>query len=148
MRRPLLGHDEIVARWVEERMGLKFLGLGGAIGVLDEAGKLIGGHVLHNHSKYDVELTSYGPESFSPTLVRLIAFLAYRDLDCRRMTARVPRRNKPLVRALPKFGFRHEGLVRRLYGLSRMDDALLFGMLESEATRFLKGFENERSRAA
>ena len=56
----LVGHDAEVLAWVAARLPTDFLRVLAAIGVLDgEPGamELVGGVVLHNWSKYDIEMS-------------------------------------------------------------------------------------------
>lgn len=137
-------YDHELTGWLTDRLGLAGLGgiLLGCIGVLDDYDELAGVAALHNWTKHDIEVTYYGPGYLSIGLVRFIA-RAVVDAGCERCTLRVPRRNKRVLRALPKLGFTHEGIQRRLCGPLKADDGILFGMLRSEASRFLRGYTPE-----
>lgn len=134
----LAGHDATVAKWVSEKLGCSFHNVVLAPGVIDDTGLLIGGAVLSDHSRFDVELTYYGPGTVSIRLARLLAKFVFEDLGCERCTMRVPRTNKAMLRGAPKIGFQHEGLARRLYGPGKKNDAVLFGLLREDAGRLLR----------
>lgn len=125
-----------MAEWVGRQLGLDLSRHAGAIGIIDERGILLGGSALTNRTRFDVEVLLSGTVTVG--LTKATFRLAFEVLGVLRVTARVARRNKQMVRALPRLGFSHEGLARRLCGPTRNDDAILFGLLRSEAARYLK----------
>lgn len=137
MSRLLFGHDRVVAEWVGKNLEIEFRNIVFAVGTLDPRGRLTGGGVLHDHSRYDVELTCFGPGAMRAALFRALARLTFVELECLRCTLRIPRRRGRLVGGALKLGFKHEGLVRRLYGPHRADDAIIMGLLRRDAGRFL-----------
>ena len=135
----LLDHDLDIARWTAVRLGVDTLNrLASAIGVLDEDGVVIGGCVLHNWSRYDMELSYYGPGTMTVGMLKIIAQNVV-DAGCHRLTLRCSRRDsKRLVPGYLKLGFRYEGCQERLYGPTREDDAMLYGLVADRAERFLR----------
>ena len=135
VRHILTGHDAEVLAWVAERLPVQFLGVLAAIGVLDgEAGgqmALVGGAVLHNWSRYDIEMSYFGPMTFSPNMGEAIARAAL-EAGVQRMTIRIPRRASKIGRFLTAQGWHWEGIQRRLYGPTKADDAIMYGMLAGE----------------
>lgn len=134
VRHILTGHDAEVLAWVAERLPTDFHHVLAAIGVLDgEPGEmtLVGGAVLHNWSKYDIEMSYFGPMSFSPPMGRAVAEVAL-AAGVERMTIRIPRRASKLGRFLTAQGWKFEGTQRRMYGPNKADDAIMYGMLRGE----------------
>ena len=133
-------YDAEIAAWCAARMGQTGLAgaLYGSLGVLDDYDTLVAAAILHNWTKHDMELTFYGPGFFSVSLARVIADIVFVQAGCGRCTLRVPRRNKRVLRALPRLGWTHEGIQRRLCGPTKADDAILFGLLRSDAGRWLR----------
>lgn len=130
----LTGHDAEVLAWVAARLPVQFVAVLAAIGVIDgdaDQWDLVGGAVLHNWSKYDIEMSYFGPMSFSPPMGRAIAEAAL-AAGVERMTIRIPRRSKRLDRFLRSQGWHWEGIQRRLYGPTKADDAIMYGMLRGE----------------
>lgn len=145
--RLVLDHDAEIAHWVAGQLGVVFYALRAAIGVIDGSGTLLGGAVLHSWSKHDMELSYYGPGTLSAGMVRMLAIIAFEDTPVSRVTIRVPKANKPMRLALPKFGFKFEGVQERLYGPRTRDDGILFGITAERAKRFLAASEGEREAA-
>ncbi len=127
----IVGHDAEVLAWVAARLPTDLHHVLAAIGVFDSETGLVAGAVLHNWSRYDIELSVYGPMAFSPPLGRAIAEAAL-AAGVERMTIRIARRNSRLGRFLTVQGWHWEGIQRRLYGPTKQDDAIMYGMLAGE----------------
>jgi RimJ/RimL family protein N-acetyltransferase len=122
----LAGHDRDVATWVAANLDADLGRIYAAIGLLDQSGTLVAGGVLHNWSKYDMELVYFG--RLTPAMVRALVKAAERA-EVERVTVRVARRNRRIARGLTKFGFAWEGIQRRLCGPTRADDAIVYGRM-------------------
>jgi len=142
----LFGYDQTVADWAAQKLDCAFPSLLCAIGYLDKNGKLEGALVMHNWSKHDCELTFYGKLTLG--MAKACAFIGFVSSNLERLTVRIPRDKKHNLKAIVKYGFHCEGTQRRLYGPYKRHDAILFGLLRSEAGRLLRGVEHGRSKAA
>lgn len=141
----LFGKDREVAEWASKELESNFLGFVIAVGVIDdETRALIGGAVLHNWSFNDIELSIVG--KMTPELLKAVAMIAFSKVG--RITIRVPRSKKQILKAAVKYGFRLEGTIRRLYGPFKRHDGVMFGLLKEEAKRFIKGLENVSAKSA
>ena len=136
MRQVIVGRYQGIVDWLKDRLNAQVEGLYTTIGVLDENGALLGGGMLHNWTRYDMELTYYGQDTMSRRVFQKIAE-AGEEANCHRMTIRVPRGHRKTLVSLPRLGFKYEGTQRRFYGPRKADDAIAFGILASEWTRFL-----------
>ncbi len=144
MNRLLFDHDKAVAEWVSKKLDCEIHKVLAAIGVLDKEGVLVGGAVLHDHTRYDVELTYFGLNTFTPTMVRAIAYTVFVYARLNRVSLTIARKKKRLRKVVGKFGFSYEGIRRRYYGLGQGNDGIQYGMLKDEC-RFLKRFEEQRA---
>ena len=141
--RLLLGFDEDVARYVASRIpGMTDFGPSAAIGVIDSNHMLIGGVVFHDYQpqwrNIQVSFASDRADWLTPRLVRGILHYPFFQLQCARITCATPKRNKRARQFLAKFGFRHEGTIRKGFG---DDDMILSGLMRTEWTqnRFYNG---------
>ncbi len=149
MTQLLFGHDETVAKWVAGRLNGQFYGVVLAVGIIaDDGGPLLGGAVLHSHTKTDVELSVYAPGMVSAKLIKVLSSYAFHKLKVERATVRVRRRDKHIRSALPKLGWHEEGMLRHLYGPTRADDGFIFGFLKRDADRYLMLVMHEMQKAA
>ena len=142
MKQYMFDNSESVALWVAKQMNVNFTEVLGTIGILDGEGVLIGGAVLHNYTRYDVELSYFGKGTLDFAITKAIGWIAFVKGGVERLTLCVPRKRKRLLRALPKIGFHHEGIQRRKFGPNKSDDGILFGMLREEAAKYHVREEN------
>lgn len=112
----LLDNDVAVASWTYGEFNIFPLPVNKALGIVDRNGKLIGGILFQNFNGVNVELSYYGVRTLSPGICRVIARTALNHFNCGRLTAITSQRNKRLIRALIKIGFRLEGIQRCFYG--------------------------------
>ena len=136
--RLLMGKDPLVAEWVRRRIPhmthSKGFGQCVAIGVINEAkSELVGGVVFHDYRQsvrsIEWSAASDQPNWLNVEIINQIMRYPFDQLNCVRITAIIPRRNKRSRAFQEKFGFRQEGLVRRGFG---GDDACIYGLLASD----------------
>jgi RimJ/RimL family protein N-acetyltransferase len=147
MNRLLFDHDKEVSDWVGRKFDADLVKVLAAVGVLAKDGTLIGGAVLHDHTRYSVELSHYGVGTFSPDLVKAITYIVFIHAKLLRLSLTIPRKKKRLRKTVCKFGFSYEGIRRKFYGKNQGDDGIQYGMLKEEAARFLKRFEQKAEAA-
>lgn len=134
----LYGHDKVVADWVSKKWG-KSLNWSFAHGIIDQEGLLRGGILYHNYNGHNIEITYYGPGTFTVGIYREIAkFLINALPGFTHLTITVPRHNRRLIRSLIRLRIRHEGTLRHYYGPHNRDDAIVFGITKDEGKRFLR----------
>lgn len=138
--RLIFGHDDAVAQWVAMRIpGMTSFGPCVGIGVMDSADVLIGGVIFHDWQpqwkNIQCSFASDRRDWLTRKLIRVILAYPFQQVGAERITTLTPKRNKAARQFLQKFGFRHEGNVRRGFG---DDDAIISGLLreEWEAHRF------------
>lgn len=123
-----------IAAWVGEQIGHGMdWGPCEAIGVVDKDDNLIGGVVFNNYQpqygNIEVSFAAIRANWLTSHLVTGILRYAFDQLGCIRITSATPKRNRRARQFLQKFGFKHEGTIRRAYG---NDDAIISGLLASE----------------
>lgn len=111
----LVGEDNLVASWVYQTWGLFPMRIDRAYGILGGNG-LKGAILLHNFNGTNLELSYYGPRSLTPGIARAIAKAVVAEFNAARVTVVTSKKNKRLMRAILKFGFKLEGAQRRYYG--------------------------------
>lgn len=147
MNRLLFDHDKIVSDWVGKNLDCEFTNILAAVGVLGQDGTLIGGSVLHDRTRYDVELSHFGVQTFTPDLVRALAYIVFIHANLSRLSLMIARKKKRVRKAVMKYGFSYEGLRRKFYGKNQGDDGIQYGMLREEC-RFLRRFDGQGTKAA
>jgi RimJ/RimL family protein N-acetyltransferase len=133
----LFGHDKVVADWASQRFGKPLRNWHRAIGIINEAGILVGCASFHDFNESNVEFSFYGPGALRASLVRELMDFAFNGLKVNRVTARTPRQNKQVIRWLPRFGFGMEGVMKHYYGPVKRLDAIVFGLLRNDAEKII-----------
>lgn len=135
--RLILGKDELVAAWICQRIPyLRNEGLGPCVTFAvanDDATKILGAVAFQNHrpSFRSIEWTAAADTAnwLSPKIINQIMRYPFVQLECVRVTAFIAKRNKRSREFQERFGFKHEGTMRRQCG---GDDMQIFGLLRSD----------------
>lgn len=144
----------LVIDWIARRMppvagvrrGEDF-GPATAIGVCsDDEREMLGGVIYHGYRptlrSIEMSFASAGKPWLTKTIINYMMSYPFDGLGCVRITAITPQRNKRALKFIRKFGFRHEGTVRKGYGAQ---NAILSGLLANEwrSSRFYIATKNQ-----
>ena len=139
----IYGQDQAVANWVQSRLPEIRNGFGEytAIGVTED-GAPIAGVVYHHYIGFDMQLSmaADSPRWCSRRTLRALLGYPFYQLKVARITACTGKHNKRMRSMAERLGFRLEGCVRR--GFDGTRDVLVYGMLRSEAERWITVKEN------
>jgi len=133
----LFGHDKTVADWASKKSGAPLREWFYAVGIIDSNGVLIGAASFHDMNGSNVEICFYGPGAVTKSVMKGLAFFAFVTLNVNRVTARTPRMNKLVLRHLPRWGFKFEGVMKRYYGPHKRLDAVVFGLMPEDAEKLM-----------
>lgn len=139
----LYGHDAAVAQWAWNEFKLTPMPIDAAIGIV-RAMKLTGAAIFQNYSGFNVELSYYGPHTFSAGIARGLAqytLKRFNHLD--RLTMRTNRKNTSILKMFQRFGFKFEGVQHRYYGPH--GDAAVFVLFKEDLERI--GFKKDKEAA-
>jgi RimJ/RimL family protein N-acetyltransferase len=133
----ITGRDEAVAEWIATRIPyLRNEGLGPCttFAVANEEGtKILGAVAFQNHRPAfrSIEWSAAADTAnwLSPSVIRTIMRYPFVQLGCVRITAFIGRQNIRSRAFQERFGFKHEGTMRRQLGGS---DLCVYGMLLSD----------------
>lgn len=107
--------------WAAHNLGCDFVGVHAVFSVHNQNQELVGAAVLHDRSKYNVELSYYGPGTITMGLLKAIAVSA---LDAGFLRISVKVRTKRMARHMTRIGLKYEGRQADMYGPGK--DALLY----------------------
>ncbi len=114
--------------------------------MVDKHDNLIGGVVFNayqpQYRNIEVSFAASRSNWLTPNLVTGILGYAFDQLGCNRITSLTPKKLRKARQFLQKFGFKHEGTVRRGYG---DDDTIISGLLASEWSQHRFNVSRERS---
>lgn len=111
----LLDADSFVAAWAFETANRVAVKVDRAVGIV-ENNQIVGAALFTSYNSFNAELSYYGKGTFTVGIVRSLARIALYELRLARCTVIVPKRPAYLLKKLPKFGFRYEGVQHRFYG--------------------------------
>lgn len=131
--RIVFGHDAEVGAWAADKLGISLNPPFVAMAIIDDANQIRGANVFNNWNGFDIEISHYGPGTWTRPMIRA-ALLEYPfdQVGALRLTARTKRSNKTMCKLFPRLGFVYEATLKRHYGPSRGDDAILY-RLDREA---------------
>ena len=112
----LIGEDSKIADWASSTFQRYPTRVDRALGIVGPDKKLIGAILLQNFNGVNIELSYYGPRTLSLGIVRAIGRIIVLEFNAARLTVVTTKKNKRLMRALQRFGFRLEGAQRRYFG--------------------------------
>lgn len=135
--RIVAGHDEVVAQWTREKMGLALHPPYTALGVIDHEGTLRGSLVFHDWNGANIEITIYLPRALQRGIIKAAFQYAFVQVGAIRLTAKVRRDNVPMRKLLPRLGFAFEATLKSYYGPKRENDALLFRLSPAAAIKWM-----------
>jgi len=140
--------NEVLVRWVSDRLGIKDFGPCVTIGVSHKG--QIAAVALYNkylHPNIEITFVVESPHWASRGAVRTILSYPFAQLGCKRITATINAENRKAERFLLHLGFAKEG-----YHPDALPDgdAVTFGLLRKNAERWLreKNEQTATSRAA
>ncbi len=128
----LFGYDQSIAQWTWNEFGITPAPINAAIGLV-RYNKLIGAAIFQNFTGYNIELSYYGPNTFSASIARTLAKFTIERFNIDRLTMRTNRSNINILRMFHKFGFKFEGIQKRYYG--PFGDAAIFVLFREDLER-------------
>lgn len=130
MGRILLYADDLVGRWISERMGVDVIPPFTSFGVISANGQLTGAMIFNGLNEGNVEVSLFAPRSITRGVLRVAASYIFGTLGCNRVTARTRASNLRACRFIEKVGFQREGVLRAYY--KDGEDAILYGLTKSD----------------
>lgn len=139
----LYRHDETVARFVADHIpgcerGFEHFT---AIGVIDDAGHLVGGIVYHDwspeHGVIEMSSAATTPRWFTRKILQAMFELPFDRLGCQMVVTRMAESNTGLHSQFERLGFRRHS-IPRLYG--RDEAGIIYTMTDDDwkASRFMR----------
>lgn len=115
-----------VARFIENRLGVKIAEPYFALGFLSDDKKPLAAFVFNDYTGANMELTVASERGrLNREIMRYVARYVFVQHGCRRLTVRTKRRNKRVKKLAELLGFKYEGVQKHFYA---DDDAVVFGM--------------------
>lgn len=134
--RLVFGSDDLVAKWIGERVQIDDFGPCVTMSIVDEEGVMLGGCLFNNYRPPNIEATiaTIGSRWCSRRVLAGIFSYPFGQLGCKRVTAITEVMNQPARAFLCRLGFQQEGVLRQAF--PNGTDAVVYGMLSSECRWF------------
>lgn len=116
MKGLIVDQDQYVANWAYTTYRLYPLPVNKALGIIDSKGLLVGACLFQGFNGVNADLSYYGTNTVTPGIVRYIAYVAATYFNVARVTVVTSQKNRRLIKALLRIGFKLEGIQRRFYG--------------------------------
>jgi RimJ/RimL family protein N-acetyltransferase len=140
----LFGHDVPVAIWTWNEFKRTPMPVNAAVGIVRN-NLLTGSAIFQNYSGHNIELSYYGPQTFSAGIARTLARYVVECFNVDRLTMRTNRENKNILKMFHRFGFKFEGVQQRFYG--PFGDAAVFVLFREDLER-IAGLAKNKDGAA
>lgn len=101
--------------WCAHNLGVDFYGVHAVFAVKNAGGDLVGCAVMHDRTRYDVQLSYYGPNTVTIGLLKACAVSAL-EAGMLRVTCHCSSRNKRLARHFTRIGLAYEGRLKDALG--------------------------------
>jgi RimJ/RimL family protein N-acetyltransferase len=138
-RRFLVGDDRLLD-WIADRIpgtdASHWKGLARAVGVVID-GEIVAAMAVGGWERGNVEISfaADSPKWATRDTIRRMMAWPFVQLDCHRVTTRISENNHRAIRFNEGIGFKREGIIREGWGQG--EDAILFGLLRSEAPEWM-----------
>lgn len=135
MIRVIPGYDAEVIAWCQQR-GWGFTPPVTTFALVDED-HIVGAVVFNDYNGSNIELSSVtdGPQPFGRGMLRAVFHYPFKQLGCRRVTAKTRSGDQRTRRLIRRLGFKPEGKMIAYYPETESaeeDDAMVYGMLQHQ----------------
>jgi hypothetical protein len=125
-----LVEDARVAAYIEGKLGLKLSAPFYAMGFVAEDERPLCGFVFNGFNSANIDITVVAePGGITLGVLKAVSAYAFDQLQCRRVSARIKKRNKRAIRAAIRFGFVFENVAHRYFN---DDDAVVYRMMKED----------------
>ena len=104
---------------------------------------LQGAAIFQNYNKSNIEIHFYGPGAVSIKSWRNALWYAFDYLKVNRLTTMCERKNKQVLKALPRLGFKYETSLKRYFSLDSGSDAIVHVMFKDDAQKYLRPYNDK-----
>lgn len=132
----VFGQDELVARWMAEKIGIQFVPPFVAIGATKDGQSLCAGALFNNWNGANMDI-SLAADVLSRGAIRDVYDYAFNQAGAVRLTALTKRSNKAMREMLPRLGFRLEGVSLRYFGHRKAHDAFRYVLFKEDASKWM-----------
>lgn len=117
----------IIADWYNKKIKTNIAPPYSLIGVIDDNFDIKGAIFFDNYYENgNVDIHLYVPGCFTRKNIKFVNNYVFNELKCIRLTARVERKNKKLLKILPRLGYKYEATLKCYFGPHKENDAIIY----------------------
>lgn len=110
-----------------------------AIGFLDYQGYMQGAAIFTNYNTGgSVAIHIYGPKCVNKANIKCVLNYVFNELKCSRLTVIIERKQKIMLKLLPRLLFKYEAVLKKYFGSEHQNDGVVFRMTSKEASKWIK----------
>ena len=122
----------LVAEWYKEKTGSEITPPYALAAILDQEYNIQGVVWYYDYQPQgNVDIHIYTPGCFTRNVIRVVYSIAFNGLGCTRITAKVARSNKKLLKLMPRLGFVYEFTQKRYF---KDEDAIVHVLFRENIT--------------
>jgi hypothetical protein len=121
--------------WAAHNLGVDFYGVHAVLAVKNPRGELVGCAVLHDRTKYDCQMSYYGPGTMNLRLLKAVSQSAL-ESGMLRLTVHLSSRDKRMARHMTGIGLKYEGRMKDHRGPNH--DTMIYGAPASVLLKFAR----------
>ena len=115
-----------IGKWYSNQIQQEVHGPYVVVGWGSELGKFTKCLFFNEYTGANINVHIYAPRVVTKDLMTVLFMYPFEQLKVERLMAKPPRDNKKMLSLLPKAGFQYEATLKRYYGPSKDNDAIVF----------------------
>lgn len=123
--------------WYRDQLGEDITPYATVLGILDNYSNIKGVFFFEDYNGSNIEIHAQAPGCLNKLIIKLILNYVFNQLNCNRLTIKPYRKEKKLIKAMLKIGFKYEAILKSYYGLTKGDDAVVYVMHRADATKWI-----------
>lgn len=127
----------VISKWIEENSDNKFTAPYSAIGFYTDKG-LEAAAIFNDYNGSNIELHIHAPGRFNRQTISVAFNYVFGFLKVNRLTVKPKRKNKKLLKLLPRLGFVYEYTSVAHYGLAKEEDAIIYKLTPINIPKWIK----------
>jgi len=123
--------------WYKNQLGSDITPLAPTLGVLDNYSNIQGVFFFTDYNGSNIEIHAQATGCLNRFLIKFILNYVFNQLGCNRLTIKPYRREKRVIKAMIKLGFKYEAILKNYYGLTKGNDAIVYVMHRADAAKWI-----------
>lgn len=124
-------------KWYREQLGKDITPWAPTLGVLDNNSNILGVFFFTEYNGSNIEIHAQAEKCLTRAVIKFILNYVFNQLKCNRLTIKPFRREKRVIKAMIKVGFKYEGILKSYYGLTKGEDAVVYVMHRTDAEKWI-----------